>query len=207
MSGGKVLGAVLAGGRSRRYGADKSAARVGGVPMVERVLSVAAAVADEVVLVSSRPVAGAETAPRIADRIPDLGPLGGLHAALHEARDRGMGAVLLLPCDVPLVSPAFLRSILGARGDAPAAAPARDGGIAEVLCAVYGVEVLPAVERRVRGEDRSLQGLFREVGGRPLALADLDLDHDGALLNVNTPEERRRADREARVGSAGETGA
>lgn len=204
MSGGRVLGAVLAGGRSRRYGADKSAARVAGLPMVERVLSVAAAVADEVVLVSSRPVAGAETAPRIPDRVPGRGPLGGLHAALHEARDRGMDAVLLLPCDLPLVSTALLRSLLKARGGAPAVAPARDGGTTQVLCAVYGVEVLPAVERRVRGEDRSLQGLFREVGGRPLSLAELGVRDEGTLLNVNTPEERRRADREAGLEPGGE---
>lgn len=207
MSSSSVLAAVLAGGRSRRYGSDKSAARVGAVPMVQRVLRTARQVAQDTVLVSSRPVAGAETEPRIPDRMAGKGPLAGLHAALHEARRRGMEAVLLLPCDMPLVPEVLLQALVDARGPAPAVAPRGGGGRVQVLCAVYSVEILDLVERRLREDDHSLQALFREVGGRALDLAELGVaDADHHLLNVNTPEERDRAHRVAGSGPAGEDG-
>lgn len=193
--GTRVLAAILAGGRSRRFGADKSAARVGGLPMVARVREAAARVADEVVLVSSRPVAGAEEAPRIPDRVPGLGPLGGLHSALHEARDRGLGAVLLLACDLPLVSAELLDALVRARGGAAALAPLDREGVPQVLCSVWDVATLSVAEDRLAGDDRSLQALFREVGGEGVGLEALGRDAGRDLLNVNTPEEWNRARR------------
>lgn len=198
-----LLGAVLAGGRSVRYGADKSAARVGGVPMVQRVLRAAEAVADELVVVSPRPVAGAETVRRIPDRVPGLGPLGGLHAALHEARDLGLARVLLLGCDLPLVTPGLLEDLVAAGEGAPAAAPAWSDGRVHALCSLWSVFLLDEVESRVRdGEERALQALFRTVGGRAVDPRTLAGPDAGALLNVNTPADRARA--EARLHSGPE---
>lgn len=196
---GGVLGAVLAGGESARYGADKSAARVGGVPMVERVLRAAGAVAAEVVVVSSRPVAGAETVRRIPDRVPGLGPLGGLHAALHEARARGRERVLLLGCDLPLVTAPLLERLVAAAGEAPAAAPAWSDGGVHALCSLWSVGLLEEVDERVGADEgRSLQALFRAVGGRAVPPKELSGAGEGALLNVNTPEDRERAEARAR---------
>jgi len=195
----RLLGAVLAGGRSRRYGADKSGARVAGVPMVQRVLDAARVVCgDDVVVVSSRPVAGAETTDRIPDRVPDRGPLGGLHAALHEARRRDLDGVLLLACDLPLLEGSLLRSLVEAAArdpEAGALAPQGDDGPPEVACAVYRGTALAEVEARLDGADRSLQGLFGALGGRTPGLAP-----EAALLNVNTPQDRARA--QAELGEA-----
>ncbi len=191
----RLLGAVLAGGRSRRYGADKSGARVAGVPMVQRVLDAARVVCgDDVVVVSPRPVAGAETTDRIPDRVADRGPLGGLHAALHEARRRELDGVLLLACDLPLLDGSLLRSLVEAAARAPevgALAPRGDSGPPEVACAVYRATALPEVEARLDGSDRSLQGLFQALDGRTPGLASR-----AAFLNVNTPQDRARAQAE-----------
>jgi len=192
VTGPGPLGAVLAGGGSRRYGSDKSAAPVGGVPMVQRVLAAASTAVDEVVVVSSRPVAGAPEAERIEDRVPDRGPLGGLHAALHEARSRGRSSVLLLACDLPLVSGALLRALV-AEADGETVAPAREDGSAEVLCAVWSVEALGTAERHLRSDDRSLQSLFGAVGGRLVDRRGLPAAGPHVLLNVNTAEARERA--------------
>jgi molybdopterin-guanine dinucleotide biosynthesis protein A len=158
--------------------------------MIQRAVEVLAPVTEQVVVVSSRPVDGTGGATVIPDLIPDRGPLGGLHAALHHAHAAGMDGVLILACDLPLVDEAIVAALAGR--DDVAVAPSRDGaggrdGI-EPLCAVYALDVLPAVERRIECDDLSLHALFREVDGRIVELGA------GAFINVNTPADRDRAE-------------
>lgn len=188
----RLLGAVLAGGRSTRYGSPKAEALIAGEPMARRVARALAAVTDDVVVVSSHEVSGVGRLRRIPDRVPDRGPLGGLHAALHEARSLGLDGVLVVGCDLPLVPPELLAAVAAAATDAPAAAPEREGGV-EPVCAAYRLEVLPEVERRLEASDRSLHALFAAVGGVRLDPARHAVAATG-LLNVNTPADRERAE-------------
>jgi molybdopterin-guanine dinucleotide biosynthesis protein A len=110
-----MMGAVLAGGQSRRFGSDKALAMLGGVPLIERAVAALAPWCDEVVIV------GGEREGITALRdwpAPGLGPLGGIAAALRHADARGHAAVLTcgvdshdLPDDLPQrlsPAPAFL---------------------------------------------------------------------------------------------------
>lgn len=93
----KILGAVLAGGQSRRFGQDKAAIAIEGICMLDRVIGILSEQVDRVVVcgrdwgeyqrVEDRPVAG-------------MGPLGGLNGALAFARAHGFDAVLTVPVDV-----------------------------------------------------------------------------------------------------------
>jgi len=172
-------------------GGPKAEVAVGHVPMLDRALAAVREVVDHVVVVSSRPLAACG-APVIPDRIEGAGPLGGLDAALRHARSRGLGGVLLVACDLPLLTPGVLRGVAGALGGRTAVAPERRGGGVEPLCAAYRVGALDAVGRRLGGTERSMQGLFRELGGVALSVEGLDVGE--ALFNVNTPEERERAE-------------
>lgn len=193
----RLLGAVLAGGEGRRFGGPKAEAPVGGVPMVARAVGALRAVVEDVVVVSARPLA-APPAPVVPDRVAGAGPLGGLDAALRIALERGYEGVLLVACDLPLLGPALLGRVAASLGPHPAVAPARPTGGIEPLCAAYRVGVLEAVERRLGEEDRSLHALFREVGGRVLPPGP---PGGPDLLNVNTPDDRARA--EAALAGAG----
>jgi molybdenum cofactor guanylyltransferase len=187
----RLLGAVLAGGGGSRFGGPKAEVRIGGVRMAERAVVLLRTVVEDVVVVSARPLS-APPAPVIPDRVEGVGPLGGLDAALHHARDRGYEGVLLVACDLPLLTPALLDEVASALGSHPAVAPARHGAGVEPLCAVYRVEVLEAVERRLAQEDRSLHALFRDVGGHVLPAAAQGAGDP--FLNVNTLDELERAE-------------
>lgn len=92
----KILGAILAGGASSRFGADKALAPYAGKPLIEHVI---AALAPQVatLVISGRDYPGFV---RIDD-LPTagLGPLGGLCGALVHAASQGFDAVLCAPCD------------------------------------------------------------------------------------------------------------
>ena len=190
-----ILGAVLAGGRSRRYGRDKALELVAGEPMLLRAIRVLKATTEDVVVISSKPAAVPDGISVLPDVRPGHGPLGGLHTALREADRRRMDAVLLLACDLPLVNASVLAAIAAQAGASLAAAPKRSGGI-EPLCALYSRAALPLVEQRLDGADLSLHALFRALHGRELDLTSLGLDLATSFLNVNTPEDLERAESE-----------
>ena len=112
-----ILGAVLAGGQSSRFGSDKALAELDGATLLARAVDSLSAWCDHVVVV------GREEAP--APTLPDwpcagMGPLGGIAAALRFARDEGYEAVLTLgvdaaglPDDLPALlapAPAYVAS-------------------------------------------------------------------------------------------------
>jgi molybdopterin-guanine dinucleotide biosynthesis protein A len=107
-----VVGAVLAGGRSLRFGSDKAVAVAFGKPLIRHSIDALARVTPEVV-VCGRDWPGELCLP---DRpAPGLGPLSGLNAALHHARAHEVAWVLSLACDTPAIDPGLLRAL--AEGD------------------------------------------------------------------------------------------
>ena len=91
-----VLGAVIAGGKSTRFGSDKAMATLHGRPLIDHVAYMLAAQTAQLI-VCGREHGGL---PAVADMpAPHLGPLGGVAAALLEAQARGFSAVLTVPCD------------------------------------------------------------------------------------------------------------
>ena len=92
----KILGAILAGGASSRFGSDKAAALFKGRALIDHVITALAPQVDALVVVG-RDWPGLA---RIDDLpVAGLGPLGGLAGALDHARRHGFGAVLVAPCD------------------------------------------------------------------------------------------------------------
>lgn len=104
-----ILGAVLAGGKASRFGSDKALAEIGGRTLLAHAVDMLAGWCEHVV------VAGRSVAP--APTLPDwpqagMGPLAGLAAALHHARDEGYEAVLSCGVDTPDL-PEALPDLLG----------------------------------------------------------------------------------------------
>jgi molybdopterin-guanine dinucleotide biosynthesis protein A len=182
-----MLGAVLAGGESRRFGSDKAAELLAGKPLVVRAAETLARVFADVIVVSSR-----EPVTRAWQHVPDTreskGPLAGIEAALACAAGRGLEGVFVLACDLPLVDEAAVRTIVGALGERLAAAPMREAppGV-EPLCAIYRVACLPFVADALDREDLAVHDLFEGVSGVKVPLPP-DL-----FLNVNRPGDHRRA--------------
>lgn len=203
-----VVGAVIAGGRSVRYGAPKALAEVAGARIVDRVLAALGEAVRESVLIANDPALAAEVAlPARADAIEGLGALGGIHAALQWAAERGAPGILAVACDMPFLSAALLSRLLerAAAEDPPdVVLPASRGprGI-EPLCAYYGVGCIAAIERAVGRDDRRVIGFHGDVRVEILPVAEVETfgDPDVLFLNVNTREDRAAAERIAAAGA------
>ena len=161
----RLLGAILAGGQARRFGSDKALARLDGVALIDRVADALRPQVAAIVLCGR--------ASGLVDRPAGIGPLGGLAAALHLAREAGYDAVVSAPCDTPML-PTDLVARLMRSGGATFAAQSP----------VIGLWPAALVDRldAYLGEtdDRSMRGWARACGAEPRML-------DIALANINTP--------------------
>lgn len=99
----RTLGAVLAGGRSSRFGSDKALAMLAGQTLLDHAVAALRPHCDAVI------VAGRD---EIADwPRPDMGPLGGIAGALIQAADNGFDQLLTAPVDCVRL-PDDLRALL-----------------------------------------------------------------------------------------------
>jgi molybdopterin-guanine dinucleotide biosynthesis protein A len=188
-----VLGVILAGGGSTRFGAPKALAEVGGVAILERVRRALSEAVEDVFLVANDAAAyahfGLETRP---DRIAGVGALGGIHAAAAWARELGARGALCVACDMPFVPAALLARLAELGAAADVAAPESGGrrGV-EPLCAYYGTGCVDAIEAELARGERHVIGFYDDVDVARLPLADVRRFGDPATLfmNVNTRDE------------------
>jgi len=171
------LGALLAGGQSRRFGSDKALAMLDGARLIDRALAALAAECDAVV-VCGRDLVGVRS---VADRPgPGLGPLGGLNAALHLARDEGFAGVLTSACDIPVL-PEGLLAQLGLAFPAVVAGQPVVGAWPSALADALDAHLAEST-------DRSMRHWIAQAGGRHVAFGE-------PFPNVNTPEDLAALDR------------
>lgn len=175
--------AILVGGSSRRFGGrDKGALVVGGRAILDRQIAELSVLTDDILLVGGRDDGPLRAGTRqVPDRVPGLGPLGGLDTALAEARD---DRIIVLACDMPLVSSAFLRQLLSRSDEVDAVVPRTKRGY-HPLCAVYARTCHAAVLRRLAERQLSMRGLLNDL--RVSVVDDGGIETERLLANVNTP--------------------
>ncbi len=174
----------MAGGRSRRFGSDKTRLTLGGEDLTARavrILREAGAARVWVVGGAARDVPGAGFLP---DDAPGAGPSGGIATVLNRADE----ALFVAAADMPALSVPLVKAVVGAwDGKSSAVAPRIDGRW-EPLCALYARCALPAMEKAAR-EGSSLQKVLDDL---PAQAVDVPEGLRNGLMNVNTPQEWER---------------
>jgi molybdopterin-guanine dinucleotide biosynthesis protein A len=156
-----VVGAVLAGGDSRRMGEPKALVVVDGVPMGSRVAS---ALSDggcrSVTLVGGDPAwHEALGLLGVADRWPGLGPLAGTTTALLDVADQADEAavVVVAACDQPWLDAGTVGALLDAldaRPDVDVAVPLDPDGRTLPFPAAWRARVAPVLRDLVEAGER-----------------------------------------------------
>ncbi len=204
-----VLGAVLAGGMNRRYdGQPKALETVGGERIIDRALRAMRQAVDRVVLVANEAQPyeslGLEIRP---DLEPGLGALGGIRTAVAWAEEAGFRGALVAACDMPFLSAALLERLIEESSAHDVVAPESDSrrGL-EPLCAFYSTSCRPAIERALDRGDRQVISFYFDAQVRTIARDEVATFGDLNLLflNVNSPEDRERAEAAARGSEATE---
>ncbi|MET0532651.1 MAG: NTP transferase domain-containing protein [Steroidobacter sp.] len=183
-----LFGLVLAGGASTRMQRDKAAIEYHGQSQLQWTFHLLSHVC-AATFVSVRPDQREEPTraglPQIVDRLPGIGPIAGISAALQA---HPKAAWLVVACDLPFLNEQTLRHLVAHRDARKLATAYRSShdGLPEPLCAIW--------------EPASREPLLAHVAAgkqcprKFLINADtalLDLPDARALDNVNTADEYR----------------
>ena len=182
------VGAVLAGGQSRRMGSPKEAVRLpAGTFMIEPVLRALQECCSSVVVVGACDgynLSGWQNVLHVTDLRPGMGPLSGIEALLASRLADGY---VVAACDQPGLTSALLSrlpgDIIGRFFENPA------GACFHPLPGYYPATWLPATRRAIDEGRLSLRALIesQEIVRVPLLPGEEEL-----LQSLNTPQEVER---------------
>jgi len=187
-------GLILAGGRSNRFGSDKSLALLDGRSLLELAALALEPYCAPLAVSAAPGSGGAEQAARLGlevlhDRPDDApSPLAGIRAGLEWIAGLGIRRLAVRAVDTPFARPALLARLTEAIGPPPAAycVPA-DGP--QPLCSIWSLDALPPLAEALTHERHlPIHRFLDSLGAAAVRTPDA-----GAFANVNTREDLRLA--------------
>ena len=180
----KFEAVILAGGKSQRMGTDKALLTVGGETLLARTVRVLRESGYEKISVIGRE-ACLENLTFIPDAHPGAGPLAALATALAQAKD----SVLVLPCDLPLLSVAAIDWLAAQEVGEFGVVTTTPDGKHQQLFARYTKRLLPTLQDAIATGERSFKSLLSSSSLRFAAIPEPLAAH---LESANDPESWQR---------------
>lgn len=199
-----VVGAVLAGGKSRRWGSDKALLPLAGKALILHPFAVLQERLSDVIAVSVPGRSYGDLGiPVIHDRFEGLGPLAGIHAALEWARPR---SVFVVACDLPFVSVELVDHVAGwhavdrqhstrsdrAFAERPRARVAVWHGRKQPLFGLYSAGCRETLRARLAAGRLEAWRFLADIETTSVPItSDLDFYRPDLLLNINSERDLR----------------
>ena len=192
---------VLTGGAATRMGTAKEQLTLGGHTFLDRIVTVASPLFDEVVVVTKKSKGPGPYRTIFEDREDIAAPIFGIACAFTDAGEAD--SIFVLAVDYPLISRELLAFLLDrfSGSEAEILVP-RTEGKTHMLCGIYRQSVAPSIAEHIALGRYKLRGLLERH--RSVVIEEDELERFGidGLINVNTQQDY--ADVVARKG--GESG-
>jgi molybdenum cofactor cytidylyltransferase len=173
-----ILVAILAAGRSSRFGSDKLAAKIGGMTLGERAVKLARSTGQPIIWIGSGQGWEPSDCEVVLNPLADHGMGTSVALAAKIAAERKSDAFLILLADMPMVNAELLQEMLIQGAPICCRYPDGNPGPPALLPAAYYAEL-----RRLADDT----GARHMLKGLP-CLAFLD-PPDGALSDIDCPDD------------------
>lgn len=187
-----MLTVILTGGASRRMGRDKAMLPWNGETMMQSLINKYGKSLGPVAVSVNEPGRFAfQGAAELVDEYPNMGPLNGIVSGFEHSDEELM---LLTGTDLPFGESGLAERLCELMGSADACVMRRGVKGMEPLFAIYRRSCLLPAKSCLAAGKKSFRDLFAHISVRyvqPEELPGFDLDK--ILMNVNTPEEYRKA--------------
>jgi molybdenum cofactor guanylyltransferase len=188
-----MTGIVLAGGESRRMGRDKAFLKLEGVPLIEHVLRTLRGVFPSTIIVTNNPSAYVVyDAVIVTDAVKKQCPLAGIYSGLLSSTDEYN---FVAACDMPYLNPDLITYMTGLVKGYDIVVPMIGGINVEPLHAIYSKKLLPVIKKQLLGDERKIQGIFKEARVKYVTETEIDLydPERRSFRNLNTLNEYKEA--------------
>ncbi len=196
MNNNSILGVVLAGGQSKRFGQDKSQVQLGDKILIDYILLEILNEFNEILLISNNDIKflNSKKIIKIEDYKKDLGPLGGVLTAMKWIKENNKNYkwISTFPSDTPFFSKKYLQDFLNHINE-------KDGKLFFIksndkrhnIFGLWSLELLSRLEDDVinKGE-RKVEIWANNVG---VKIINMNFKKNDPFFNINTKDDLEKA--------------
>jgi len=195
MDHNNILGTVLAGGKSQRFGEDKSQVKLEGKLLLDYILSEISSEFREILIVSNNKIdfKNSEKISIIEDFKKGLGPLGGVLSAMKWVKENNKDYkwISTFPADTPF----FKKEILQKFYDEIEIEKSRlffikSNKTRHNIFGLWSIDLLDKLEEDLNKGDRKVELWANSVG---VKVIDMDFKNIDPFFNINTKQDLEKA--------------
>ena len=195
MDHSKILGVVLAGGKSLRFGKDKSQVKLNNKSLIDHILSEILTEFKELLIVSNNSIKfnKSEKISIIGDFKNNLGPLGGVLTAMKWIKDNNKDYqwISTFPTDTPFFKNQILK-------DFHDKINLKNGKLFFIksnntrhnIFGLWSIDLADKLEKDLENGDRKVEDWANKVG---VNIIDMQFEKNDPFFNINTKEDLEKA--------------
>ena len=196
MDHSNILGVVLAGGKSQRFGEDKCQVKLGGKLLIDYILSEIIDEFKEVLLISNNKIKynNSNKISLVEDTKRGLGPLGGILTAMKwiKENNRNYKWISTFPSDTPFFKKKILNNFLEEIKD-------YEGKLFFInsndtrhnIFGLWSIDLLESLEKDLDNGERKVEMWANKIGVKSV---NMKFENKDPFFNINTKEDLIKAE-------------
>tara|TARA_B100000965_G_scaffold286732_1_gene244555 strand:+ start:121 stop:729 length:609 start_codon:yes stop_codon:yes gene_type:complete len=195
MDNNNILGIVLAGGRSQRFGEDKSQVKLDGKILIDHILNEISDGFKEILIVSNNKIKfkHSDNISMIRDLKKDQGPLGGILSAMKWIKEKRKNYkwISTFPVDTPFFKKEILQNFLHEINlEESKLFFIKSNNTVHNIFGIWSIDLMEKLEEDLNNGDRKVESWANSVGAKVISMEFINED---PFFNINTKEDLEKA--------------
>ena len=196
MDNNNILPVVLAGGKSMRFGDDKSQAKLGGKILIDYILSEIINDFKEIIIVANNPIVhlSSKKIIKIKDFKKNLGPLGGIYSAMQWVKDNDKKYhwILTFPSDTPFFKNKIMNSFLNKINEKESELFfMKSNEKRHNIFGLWSIDLIDQLEKDLETGSRKVEKWANSIGVKTI---NMPIEKKDPFFNINTKEDLKKAE-------------
>lgn len=192
-----ILPVVLAGGKSKRFGEDKSQVQLGSKILIDYILSEIINDFNEVIIVANKPIKhlSSDKITKIKDYRKDLGPLGGVFSAMKWVKNNNKKYqwIVTFPSDTPFFKKNILENFYNRINEKESELFfIKSNDKRHNIFGLWCVDLVDQLEKDLENGARKVEKWANTIGVKTI---NMSFEKEDPFFNINTKEDLEKAEK------------
>ena len=188
MSENNVLPVILAGGKSRRFGADKAVAKLGEKSLIDYTINKLEPKFAEILVITNNPMqVSKNNIFFIKDTLTgQLGPLVGILSAMEWVKnnDKNYEWIISFPCDTPFFEEKIIDKVINSQKSSDKKLLfLKSGNKRHNIFGLWSIELMEQLRNDINQGARKVEDWANKIGTE---IIEINSESDKSFLNINT---------------------
>ena len=196
MDNNNILPVVLAGGKSMRFGDNKSQAQLRGKILIDYILSEIINDFKEIIIVANDPIEhlSSDKITKIVDFKKNLGPLGGVLSAMKWVKDNDKKYqwIVTFPSDTPFFKKKIMNSFLNKINEKESELFfMKSNEKRHNIFGLWSMDLIDQLEKDLETGSRKVEKWANSIGVKTI---NMSFEKEDPFFNINTKEDLEKAE-------------